>query len=499
MGKRIALAGFYHETNTFSSLLTTYSDFQNYQFAEGVEIINSYSGTGTEPGGIIGEAAQRDMALLPLLFASAVPSGTIEAACLKQITNQITDGLRQLLPIDGMLVVLHGAAVAEGFPDADAYVLQQIRDVLGPEIPLVATTDFHANISTKMVRSANAIVGYDTFPHVDMASRGAEAVEVLDRLLAGQHFFAAYRKLPLVTAPQCQPTAEQPMQDIMAQLHACEAGHIDGICTGTIAMGFAYADTPDLGASVLVYGSSNQAVESTADQLARLIWSRRAEFVPELTSLDEVEAAFNEPSARPLILVDPADNIGGGSAGDGTAILRLLLDHRPAGSVIVINDPDAVSLAQAAGPGRPFSALVGGKVDSAHGPPVQLEGTVRQVGEAKFRHSGSYMTGFVTSMGLTAVIDAAGVQVVLTSRRTMPFDIEQLRCLGIEPHEQNIIVVKSAIAWRAAYGEIAGTILTVDTPGLCPSNLNRLDYRLAPGSLYPLDKEAKFSAGDVAA
>ena len=229
MGKRIALAGFYHETNTFSSSLTTYSDFQDYQFAEGAEIISSYSGTGTEPGGMIDAAAQRDFALLPLLFASAVPSGTIEAACLEKIANRITDGLRQLQPVDGMLVVLHGAAVAQGVPDADAYVLRQIRDVLGPEIPIVATTDFHANISTEMVRLANAIVGYDTYPHVDMASRGAEAVGLLDRLLSGQHFFVAFRKLPLVTAPQCQPTEEHPMQDIMAQLHACEGNEDD--CT----------------------------------------------------------------------------------------------------------------------------------------------------------------------------------------------------------------------------------------------------------------------------
>ena len=187
------------------------------------------------------------------------------------------------------------------------------------------------------------------------------------------------------------------------------------------------------------------------------------------------------------MLVDPADNIGGGSAGDGTAVLAALLDARVTGAVVVINDPVAAREASAVGIGGQFRGSVGGKIDKAHGEPVALEGTVRFCDEVSYRHSGSYMTGFITSMGCCAVIEAAGNKILLTSQRTMPFDIEQLRAVAIEPADERILVVKSATAWRAAYGPLAAHTIYLDTPGVCPSNLRRLPYRKRRRPLYPLD------------
>lgn len=493
----VGIAGFYHETNTFSAEPTTLADFESYQFAAGPELIERYAGTGTELGGMIGAARDLGIGLKPLLFAAAVPSGTITRDCLDSLVAQLLARLRDAGPLAGLLLVLHGAAVAEEVDDADGHLLDRVRDALGGSCVIVATTDYHANLSVRMVGAADLIVGYDSYPHVDMAERGAEAVARLADRLDGRPAVPAFRRLPLATVPQRQPSAEQPVAGVLERLHALEAE--PGMLCGTLAMGFPYADTADIGASLLFYGEDAERAGRAADEVAELLWARRFDFLPELTPLDELAGAVRRAAGRgaggPLILVDPADNVGGGSAGDGTAVLRELLRMDAAdsaGAVVVLNDPEAAALAAAAGVDGAFAAPVGGKVDDAHGPPLHLEGQVVYCGEASFRHSGSYMTGFVTSMGLTAVLAAGGVRVVLTSLRTMPFDIEQLRAVGLEPAEQRIIVVKSAIAWRAAYGPIAGATVTLDTPGICPSNLARLPYRKRRRPLFPLEADADY-------
>ncbi len=486
----VAIAGFYHETNTFSVTPTTFQDFEDYQFAVGSELLDRYEGTGTELGGMILAAKDRGIDLAPLLFAAAVLSGTIRRGCLDRILGMLMRALRDADPVAGLLLVLHGAAVAEGVEDVDGHLLARFRDALGTDCPIVVTTDYHANLSPRMVASSDVIVGYDSYPHVDMADRGAEAVSLLVRLRNGGPLATAFRKLPLATVPQRQPTAEEPVAPIIARLHELEKN--PEIACGTLAMGFPYADTGDLGASVLVYGESDDAVNAAADEIAGLLWSRRKDFLPDLTQVEDLAGAIGPEAEVPLILADPADNVGGGSPGDGTVVLRELLRIDARGAVVVINDPAAVSEAAGVGIGGRFSGLVGAKVDGAHGEPVHIEGPVAYLGEARFRHSGSYMTGFVTTMGLTAVVAAGGVQVVITSLRTMPFDIEQLRAVGIEPAEQRVIVVKSAIAWRAAYGPLAASTLTLDTPGICPSNLARLAYRNRPRPLYPLETDGSF-------
>jgi microcystin degradation protein MlrC len=192
------------------------------------------------------------------------------------------------------------------------------------------------------------------------------------------------------------------------------------------------------------------------------------------------------------VLVDAADNVGGGSAGDGTVVLDALVRAGARDAVVVIVDPEAVAIAEAAGEGGAFEGLVGGKTDDRHGAPVRLRGHVRRIVNGRYTHRGSYMTGSVTTMGRTAVVDVDGIALVLTSLRTMPFDAGQLRSLAIDPAQQRIIVVKSAVAWRAAFGDVARRVIVVDTPGVCASNLGRFDYLRRPQPLYPFESEFAF-------
>lgn len=482
---RVALIGFYHETNSFSRAHTSLDLFRAYQFAEGAAIVDRYRNTGTEPGGVIAGAEEEQFDLIPILFAAAVPFGPIADECLDDITRRCRTGLRDAGTLDGVIVILHGAASAQSEIDADGVLLRTIRNDVGPTVPIVATLDFHANVSQAMVDTTDAMTGYRTYPHRDMADRGREATALLAMLLRGERLHKAHVKLPLLTVPQCQATDDEPMRGLMATRDRIAA--LPGIASMSVLMGFAYSDCAHLGASIVAYAVSQAAADNAAADMAREIWTRREAFVPVLEPVSAIGDLTGPDAAVPIVLLDPADNVGGGSAGDGTAILAELLAAGTQGAVVVICDPRAVARAAEAGIGGIFSGEVGGRTDDLHGAPVHLEGRVTYARDSNFRHSGSYMTGFVSRMGLTAIVDTGGTKVVLTSLRTMPFDIEQLRSVGIEPGEQRVLVVKSAIAWRAAYGSVARTVATVDTPGICTSNVGRLDYRMIPRPMFPLD------------
>ena len=488
MAARIGIGGIWHETNTFSTEITGRSAFEDYQLATGEDIIDRYEGTGTELGGMIDGARSHGFALVPTLFAAAVPSGMIDQAVIRDLVDELVTRLRGAGPLDGVLLVLHGAAVAEDIDDADGWILTQIRASIGPTVPLVAAFDCHANLSQTMVDQADMLIGYDTYPHIDMAERGREAADALASMLQGQaRPFSVFRKLPLLTAPQMQATGEPPMADIMAELHAIEEH--GSILNGSIAMGFPYADVPDLGASVLVYATEAKAAERAADDLVRMIWQARDRFQPELMAVDQAVRTAITADETPVVLAEAADNVGGGSAGDGTVVLDALLKHGAKDAVIVIADPEAVTAAEAVGVDGTFDSPVGGKVDQLHGAPVRVQGRVLLLTDGRYRHTGSYMTGYETSMGRTAVIEAGGVKIVLTTLRTMPFDAGQLHAVDIEPEDMRIITAKSAIGWRAAYGSIAKQAITVDSPGIATSNLTRLHYEKRPHPLFPLDPD----------
>ncbi len=486
---RIAIGGLWHETNTFATGLTGYDDFKAYQYVRENELIERYTDTNTEIGGMIRGATQ--LHLVPTLFAAAVPSGLIEYQSFIQLADELSELIQAAMPLDGVILALHGAAAAENIADADAHILKQVREIAGDLTPIIATFDYHANLSDGMIQSSSALIGYDTFPHTDMADRGEEAAGLMQKLIFENiQLHCAHRKLPLLTSPLKQQTDAAPMRQAVEQLDELKTD--PAIACGSIAMGFPYSDVAHLGASVVIYGTNPETAESAADALAQTLWDLREQFQDDILTVEEcVNIAVNS-SEHPVVIVEPADNVGGGSAGDGTAVLEALLRANAGRSVIVVYDPDAAKAAAQAGAGSECVLRIGGKTDGLHGKPVEMTVKVKTVANGKYVHKGSYMTGYITSMGRTAVVACRGVQVVLTSRRSMPFDAEQLRCLGIEPEEQKIIVVKSAIAWKAAYGAIAKRVLIADTPGVCAADLTRLNYRQRPKPLYPLEQSATY-------
>ncbi len=493
MKLRIAIGGIWHETNSFASGLTELDDFTAYQFAQGDELIERYRSTGTEIGGIIAQSAKDGHELVPALYAAAVPSGVIS----RETATFLVDELVKMMVVqsgllDGVILSLHGAASAEGIADLDGYILERIKHSLGNTIPIIAIFDYHANVSESMVDNATVLIGYDSYPHTDMAERGAESVRVMAKILNDGIFpQKAFLRIPLLSQPLKQKTSEPPMLEIMDLLHELEKW--PGVLCGSVAMGYPYSDVPHLGATVLIYGDQLDFLTPIAEKLALKIWKLRDKFLPTVMSVENGVTCAVGSKLYPVVIVEPADNIGGGSAGDGVSVLSELLVRNAERATVVIADPQAVETIVSAGSGKLISVYIGGKTDNKHGPTIEITGRVRSISNGEYVHKGSYMTGYTTSMGTTAVVDVNGVNVVISSRRSMPFDAEQLRCVGIEPAEQKIIAVKSAIAWEAAYGEIAKKVVIVDSPGVCAIDPNRFDYQNRPRPLYPLETNFDYS------
>lgn len=484
MRPTVLIAGLWHETNTFSPIPTDLAAFRAYQWAEGEGLAARYAGTNTEIGGMLKGAEEAGLAVIPGLFAGAIPSGTVTGEAFETLAERISEIAARSNP-DGILLALHGAMVADGVEETDAVLVRRVRERVPEGVPLVATYDLHANIGPALVAACDLLIGYDTFPHTDMGARGAEAAHRLAAMLAtGTRPAKAFRKLAMITVPQMQATAEPPMDAVMARVAEAEA--VPGVDVVSVAQGFAYADIDHLGIAVTGYGADAAAVQREVDAVADMIEAARDAFRPVLMPVAEAVRRAAAPGEGPVVLVEPADNVGGGAPGDGTAILAEMMRRR-VGGTIVIWDPVAV----AASHGRArFSGSVGGRtLPELHGAPVKIDGdVVFDELAVRYVRDGAYMTGQEVPMGDVAVIRTEfGLNIVLTGERVMPFDDTHLRRVGIEPADQQALVAKSGSAWKIAFQPIAREAVVVDTGGVCASNVERLPYtRPAIRRCWPL-------------
>lgn len=489
---RIAVGGILHETNTFADGLTELAAFETPGafpgLLKGQEVLTTLRGSGICVGGYIAAAEQLNMELAPLIWTFAMPSGTVRQAAYEHLRGLLLESLRQALPVDGVLLDLHGAMVAEAYDDVEGDLLHHVRKMAGPRVPVIATLDFHANITQAMAQWADALVGFDTYPHIDYFERGQEAAQWMAAAVAGRvKPVIGFRAVDMLIGCPKQCTLYGPMAEAFARVHEIERR--PGILGITLAGGFPYADIHDAGASVVVMtnGDPNLA-RRTADEIALSLWERREEFRGKLTPVREAIAYALKTDRRPVVLADVSDNPGGGSPCDGTVMLKELVEGNvPSAVVAVIVDPEAVRAAKQAGIGATTTLVVGGKKDRRHGDPLTLTGKVRWVGEKEYVNKGAMMTGMTVKMGLTAVFVVNNVEIILTENHFQPFDPEALRCLNIEPRERMLVGLKSAVHFRACYQDLAAKIFEVDTPGITTPDLMKYPYRHVRRPIYPLD------------
>lgn len=484
---RVAVGGIYHESNTFFSQPMTLERFAEYQLQYGNDVIPCWTGTCSEIAGFLQGAQRFRFDLVPTVVAWGMPAGAVTSDCFERLAAELTGRLKSAAPLDGVLLMLHGAMVSDHFADADAEILRRVRDVIGPNAPLVVTVDFHANLTDEMVRWPNAIIGYDTYPHVDQVERGLEAAEILNRMLRdGLRPHMGLARRPLLPHILSQCTERAPMAEIIEAAHHWERS--PGIISVTVAAGFPYTDVPDAGFAVLAVGETRQTACLAAETLANHVWDRRSEFAREIPQpADAVQQAIAQPGGL-TVLVDVGDNLGAGTPGDGTVLLSELLRQGADGALVLLCDPEAVATCAAAGVRTQVTVTVGAKCDRHHGSPVEITGTVRLLHDGIFRNIGPMRDGVCEDQGRTAMVETSGVLVVLTERRMPMWNLQQLRALGIEPTRLRIVVVKAAIAYRAAYTPIAARIIEVDTPGLAAADVRRFQYKKLQRPMYPLDQ-----------
>ncbi len=492
---RIVSGGIQHETNTFASVPTTLSDFQRDSdcgddLLGGDRLRELYAGTGTIHGGYLDETAVRGIELVPVLSVHAQPAGRVEQASFSWMLDLLLSRIESAAPFDGVALDLHGAMVTDLHEDAEGEIVSAVRDLVGPDMPLVVTLDLHANITSRLASVPDCLIGFDTYPHVDMNERGREAIVLLESMIRGQvQPEQAFRQLPLMTMPPMQCTLREPMRDLIERLHEMESR--PGVLTATIAMGFPFADIRDAGVTVLVTTDGDRELaEASVDELAGWVWALRDELQPSLTTLEEAMRYSVEESTGLVILADGSDNPGGGAPCDGTVALSAMIAADFQGGVVgVLYDPETAARAHELGEGAEAEFRIGGKTDSCHGDTVVVSARVRCLSDGRFEFGGPMKRGCPGQLGPMAVLEVGGVEVVVASRRMQLLDTEMLRIVGVDPSTKRLLVVKSAVHFRADVGRWAETIFDADTPGIHRPDFSCFDYQNVRRPIYPLDVE----------
>ncbi|HEU0120401.1 MAG TPA: M81 family metallopeptidase [Bryobacteraceae bacterium] len=489
----IGIAMLMHESNSFNASLTQRSDFsvvagsapnwRPFFAAQKNEVTGFLDVIGKEPG----------IQVVQGMYAGATPKGPVARAAYESLVSELIASLKAGGKLDAILLALHGAMVAEHFPQADEETLRRVREAF-PGIPIVVTHDFHANISPQTLNYCTALVVYQQTPHIDTRARGQRAANILVRTLRGEiKPVQSIIKPPMVFNILYHNTFAGVLHPITQDSIELEKSN-PKILSASVLAGYQYADVPFMGPSVVVVADGDRNLaEREAKRLSDRLWAVREEL--KVNAPDAAAAVRNAMRAAkfPVALMDTGDNIGGGSSGDSTFLLEQLIAQKADGWVVVMYDPAAVDTALKAGIGGTFDMSVGGKTDKQHGKPVRVRGRVRSFDDGDYietavRHGGNTFY----HMGLTAVIEAEGSTptlknyLVLTKKRSSPNSIHQIVHLGIYPERQKILVAKGTIAPRAAYEPVSAEIVLVDTPGATAVNPSRFTFQHVPKDLFGL-------------
>jgi microcystin degradation protein MlrC len=487
---RLALLGVYHEANTFSPLVVDMAEFERGELLRAEEIRDRYEGTPSTIGGMLAAADAAGAHVEPLLFARVTPSGPIAREAFDRLLEEMLEALAAGAPWDGVLLALHGAAVAEHVQEVDAEVAQRVRHTVGAGTPVGTVLDMHANLTARLPSSVDLVFGYRTNPHVDAAHRGGDCARALLRVIRGEaspaHAFAA---LPLVSSIARQDTDEPPMERIMARVRRWDEE--PSMLAVSVFEGYPYADVPGMGMSVVAADDDGGAAAAEAvSDLSRLIWESRDELQGGGLSIDEALDVAARASEWPVVLLDVGDNIGGGAPGDSMVLWRAARERAVDRVVQTAVDPDAVRACVAAGVGGRVALRVGACHEHSPGEPAEVSGRVAALSDGRFSEPGTVHGGFRHfDMGPTAVVEAREGTLVISARAVGNISIEQFASHGVAPRDYRVVIAKGVNAPRAAYRSIAAELVVVDTPGVTTLRYQELPYRHRRRPLYPFEPE----------
>ena len=484
--KRIAVGGFMHETNTFCSLRATFDEFERQDvwpgLTRGAPLLTAVADMNMGLAGYVRNATQHQ--LTPLLWCSAEPSGFVTEDAFERITDMLLSDLDRQGPFDGVFLDLHGAMVTEHCEDGEGELLRRVRDVVGEEVPVVASLDFHANVTEAMFKHADALAIYRTYPHLDMETTGVRGYLLLERLLTGAPLAKAFRKLPFMMPLTAQCTDFEPNIKLFEKVSQLETGTVRGV---EFAEGFPTADIYECGPSVVVYADTQDAADAAAEELYADVLAAEAEFSSELWSPAEAVSAAMSSTERPVVLADVQDNAGAGGHSDTVGLLRAMVDGGATDAVLaILHDPDVTYRARELGEGARFDAELGAKLGSSGEKSFASSFVVERLSDGCFDCTGEMYRGVRAKLGSMVLlrVDAQGcdVRVVVGSTRFQCLDRGIFLHLGIDPKGQRLVGVKSTVHFRADFDAIAARTLAVEAPGVHYCRLSEIPFQnLRPG------------------
>lgn len=483
---RIAVGGFWHETNTFVDAPTTWNDFLRAgprpAACAGEVLLSAFRGLNLAIAGFMAEASAAGHVLQPLAWGCAQPSGRVSDDAFEHLAALVLEPLRKQRP-DAVFLELHGAMVSDSHDDGESELLRRVRSLVGPQVPILASLDLHANVSAEMVRLADFYSSYRTYPHIDWGTTGGRCAQWLARVCAWKHPARALRQAPFLVPVTAGCTYVEPARGLYALLAEIEAE------TGvhlSLNMGFPPADVADAGPSVLAYGEDRAAVNAAADTLfAALLAAEPAFAAHQPRPVDDAVAealAAARTATRPVVLADTQDNPGAGAPSNATGLVAELLRQGAQRAIVgIMHDPAAAGRAHAIGVGGTLERLGGG----GRGPgqePLAGPWRVAALSDGRFRGSSAMMHVPETDMGPTALMGQDGVEVLVASIRQQPLHREVFTHLGVDLASRAIVGLKSSAHFRAAYQEIAERVIVCLAPGENLEDPAQFHYRkLRPG------------------
>ncbi|MFB0543927.1 MAG: M81 family metallopeptidase, partial [Candidatus Bathyarchaeia archaeon] len=457
---------------------------------EGEEFLDYYRGSRASYGAFIDVAEEEGFELIPTIHASTSPSVTVPREVFNHLLGKLLDGVKMAGKVDGVLLSMHGGGYSEEYPDLEGKVFEEVRRVVGPDVPIGSMHDFHSNITQKWVDNVNVILGYDTYPHVDVYERALEVAGLIVRTIRKEiRPTMAMAKPGMVPALQAQFTGRHPFKTLLEKAHEFEEE--EKVLGVWVAGGFPWSDFPDVGMGVIAITDNDlELAEKKAREIADLAWRMRRDFlVGPMPVREAIEEAMGAEEG-PYVLADIGDNPGGGGPCDGTVLLKALVEMGAQNAVLaVMKDPEAVAKALGAGVGEEVTMKIGGKTDEMHGPPLEVTGRVKVVSDGRFMPTGPMARGLEADLGRTVVLRVGGVDVILAERRVQPTTLALYRSVGIEPKDKRIIAVKSSVHYRAAHTPIAKKIVEVDTPGVTSPRLAGFPFKNLKRPMFPFDVE----------
>jgi microcystin degradation protein MlrC len=482
---RVGILSFQHESNTFSLMPTGLDDFA---IGIGDELVRRWGGSHSEVAGFLQGLDAEKLEAVPLYMAVATPGGTVSNYAFTHIVGSIQEALEVSPELDGLLVAPHGAGVSEQEPDMDGFWLERVRKIVGDDLPIVCTLDLHANVSDRMIDACDATIAYRTNPHLDTFERGLEAATLMARTLRAEvRPVQACVRPPVSINILHQGTSAPPCSTLAGIVD--DVRRRDGVLSAGVCLGFPFADVAEMGTSfnVVTDGDAGLA-EDLAAELADYLVEHRHDFDP--THIYPPEAVARAAALEgPVCLLDTGDNVGGGSAGDGTVLAHEVARLGGPRTFVCLYEPEAVAQLEELGAGGRAHLMLGGRRDDLHGSPLELDVTVRSYHDGRFteadiRHGGK--TDY--DMGPTVVVDSdVGLTLQLTSHRIVPFSLNQLLSCNVDPTEFQIIVAKGVHAPAAAYEPVCSELIRVTTPGTTTPDMSKLRFRHVIRPLYPLD------------